>query len=227
VVNRLSEYTKTDLEIANSRSNLIVVVSISSQLYSHTGGNIDIELMAMCASDPLDWLLGLLVVLRIWRDQFLSVSLAFAVSYGGVRCQGEVEALERGFCSEGGGGYVILPRLCRWDAIDLGLTKQGGVSWSTCHIDMWPSCLQWVCLSIHKVSLAMLLLWIWRWWTLVVSSNACLGGVEIWRRPLASAIAENSNDNYVFFYSLGFYLQVSRITIFLYSFVYSCNTIFY
>ena len=46
------------------------------------------------------------------------VSLAFVVTRGGVAGQGEVDALEQGFWSEGG-GYVFLPGLRRWDEADL------------------------------------------------------------------------------------------------------------
>jgi hypothetical protein len=45
--------------------------------------------------------LGLLVVLHIWRDLFLGVSLAFADGWG------EVVSLEQG-CWSGGGGSVVL-----------------------------------------------------------------------------------------------------------------------
>jgi hypothetical protein len=56
----------------------------------------------------------------------------------------------------------------------------------------------------HKASLAMVLIWIRQWWRFGVSSNVCLGGVGVWRRPLASASAGNPKNDYVFF--LGFYL---------------------
>jgi hypothetical protein len=52
--------------------------------------------------------------------------------------------------------------------------------------------------STHKASLAMVLLWIWQWWRLDVSSNVCLGGVGAWRRPLVSASAENPRNGFVF-----------------------------
>jgi hypothetical protein len=62
-----------------------------------------------------------------------------------------------------------------------------------------PCCLQRACSSTHKASLAMVLFWIWQWWRLGVSSNARLGGVGVWRRPLASASAGNPRDSFVFF----------------------------
>lgn len=63
--------------------------------------------------------LGLLVVLQIWRDLFLNVSLAFVVVHDGPGGQGEVVLLERR-CWSGGGGYVVLLRLRRWEAAYLG-----------------------------------------------------------------------------------------------------------
>ena len=51
--------------------------------------------------------LGLLVVLQIWRDQFLVVSLAFVIIRDGAGGWGEVVLLERG-CSSGGGGSSFL-----------------------------------------------------------------------------------------------------------------------
>jgi hypothetical protein len=55
--------------------------------------------------------------------------------------------------------------------------------------------------------LAMVLLRIWQWWRLGDSFNVRLGGFGDWRRPLASASAENSRDSSEFFYPLGCYLQ--------------------
>jgi uncharacterized membrane protein len=74
------------------------------QLHSPTGSNLHgsvSELMAMCWSIFQVVLLGLLVVLQIWRDLFLGVSLAFA---GG---RGEVVSMEQG-CWSGGGISTIL-----------------------------------------------------------------------------------------------------------------------
>jgi hypothetical protein len=78
-------------------------------LYSHTGddlyGGVS-EVMATCT-------VRLLVVLHIWRDLFLRVSLAFA---GG---RGEVVSLEQG-CWSGGGGSIVFLRLRRWETAGLG-----------------------------------------------------------------------------------------------------------
>jgi hypothetical protein len=70
-----------------------------------------------------------------------------------------------------------------------------------------PRCLQQTYSSTHKASLAMVLLWIWQWWRLDVSSNERLDGVGCWRRPLVSASVEISKDSSVFFYLLGVYMQ--------------------
>jgi hypothetical protein len=69
--------------------------------------------------DLLGRQLGLLAILLISRDLFLDVSLAFVIMYDGARGRGEVDALEQG-CWSGGGGIVIIPRLRRWVAADLG-----------------------------------------------------------------------------------------------------------
>jgi hypothetical protein len=58
--------------------------------------------------DLLDQQLGLLAVLQIWRDLFLDVSLAFVVIHDRAGGRGEVDALERG-CWSGGGGSVVFP----------------------------------------------------------------------------------------------------------------------
>jgi hypothetical protein len=84
------------------------------------------SLWHFCCIIPL---LGFLVVLQIWRDLFLSVSLAYA---GG---RGEVVSLERGCWSEGGGS-AILPRLYRWETAGLCPRQHGDVPRSTCHSDM-------------------------------------------------------------------------------------------
>jgi hypothetical protein len=57
------------------------------------------------------------------------------VIHDGVGGQVEVVLLERGCCS-GSGGFVVLLRLRRWEATDLGLRQHGDVPWSTCHNDM-------------------------------------------------------------------------------------------
>jgi hypothetical protein len=66
--------------------------------------------------------------------------------------------------------------------------KHGDASQSMCHNDMcFAACSE----PVHRltVSLAMMLLWIRQWWRLDVSYNVRLGGIGVWRRPLASASA--------------------------------------
>jgi hypothetical protein len=52
------------------------------------------------------------------------VLLAFVVICDGAGGLGEVILLERG-CWYGGGGFVVLPRLRRWEATDLGPRQYG------------------------------------------------------------------------------------------------------
>jgi hypothetical protein len=98
------------------------------------------------------------------------------------------------------------------------------------HVSRW---LQRASSSTHKASLAMMLLRIWQWWRLDVSSNVCLGSVGGWGQPLVSASARKSRDGYVLFHILGFYLQSFQQICFLLTcfpvstFVSSCNLIFY
>jgi hypothetical protein len=61
---------------------------------------------------PSDRYLGLLVILQIWRDHFLGVSLAFVVFGNNDGGRGEVFFLEQR-CSYRGGGYAVLFRLRR------------------------------------------------------------------------------------------------------------------
>jgi hypothetical protein len=96
---------------------------------------------------------GLLAVHQIWRELFLGVSLASIVSCGGAGGRGEVGALERG-CWSGGGGSVVIPRLCWWDAVVLGPRKHGDVPRSTCHSDM---CLAACSGPVHRLTKP-------RWW---------------------------------------------------------------
>jgi hypothetical protein len=63
--------------------------------------------------------LDLLAVLQIWRDPFLDVSLTSIIVHDGAGGRGEVDALEQG-CWSRGGELVVIPRLRRWDAVDLG-----------------------------------------------------------------------------------------------------------
>jgi hypothetical protein len=65
----------------------------------------------------------------------------------------------------------------------------------------------------------MVLFWIWQWWRLDVSSDVRLGDVGVWRRPPVLASAEKLRDDFIFFYPLGFSLQVSMITIFSWSII--------
>jgi hypothetical protein len=81
-----------------------------SQLYSHTSDDIHSdasELMATCACPSKDRQLNLLIVCQIWRDLFLGVSLAFVVIHGNAEGRDEVDALEQGGWSGGGGSGVI------------------------------------------------------------------------------------------------------------------------
>jgi hypothetical protein len=85
-----------------------------SQVHSHTGGDLhgDVsELMAKCVCHPSEQQRDLLAVLQIWQDLFLDVSLVPVVIHGGAGGLGEVGALEHG-CWSGGGGFVVIPRLC-------------------------------------------------------------------------------------------------------------------
>jgi hypothetical protein len=62
-----------------------------------------------------------------------------------------------------------------------------------------PCYVQRVYSSTHKALLAMVLLWIWQWWRLIVSFNVCLDDVGVWRRPLISASVGKPRDGSVFF----------------------------
>jgi hypothetical protein len=101
--------------------------------------------------DISDRQLGLLVVLQIWRDLFLGVSLAFADG------RGEVVSLEQRYWS-GGGGFTVLLRLHRWEAADLGPRQHGDIPRSTCHNDM---CLAACSRPVHRLTKPC-----WRWCSL-------------------------------------------------------------
>jgi hypothetical protein len=116
----------------------------------------------------------------------------FVVSCSGIWGRGEVDALERGFLSEGGGS-IILPRLHQWDAVDLGLRKHGDVPQSTCHIDMFIDS-QSLIGDGASLDLAM------------VEARRLFQCVSRRHWNLAAS-AENPKDSYIFFYPLGFYLQ--------------------
>jgi hypothetical protein len=59
-------------------------------------------------------------------------------------------------------------------------------------------CVHQACSSTHKASLAIMLSWIWQWWRLDVSSNVRLGGAGVGHRPLASVVAVNPRDRFLF-----------------------------
>jgi hypothetical protein len=58
-----------------------------------------------------------------------------------------------------------------------------------------------------KALLAIVLLWIWQWWRLGVSSDVRLGNFGVWRWPLVLASVEKLKDGFVFFCPLGFSVQ--------------------
>jgi hypothetical protein len=92
-------------------------------------------------------------------------------------------------------------------------------------------CIQQACSSTHKASLAMVLSWILQWWRLGVSSSVHLGGAAVGRRPLATVVAGNPRNRFVFLDLLGFYLQIQDnhfISVFLLvsTCVAYCNRIF-
>jgi hypothetical protein len=53
----------------------------------------------------------------------------------------------------------------------------------------------------------MVLSWISQWWRLDVSSGVRFGGTGVERRPLASVVAGNPRDRFVFLDLLRFYLH--------------------
>jgi hypothetical protein len=65
-------------------------------------------------------------------------------------------------------------------------------------------CVQQACSLTHKASLAMVLSQILQWWRLDVR----LGGAGGGRRPLATVVAGNPRDCFLFLDLLGFYLQI-------------------
>jgi hypothetical protein len=67
---------------------------------------------------------------------------------------------------------------------------------------------QQACSSTHKASLAMVLSQILQWWRLGVSFGVRLGDAGVGRRPLATVVAGNPRDRFVFLDLLGFYLQI-------------------
>jgi hypothetical protein len=118
------------------------------------------------------------------HDLFLDVSLSLIIIHGSIGGRGEVDALERK-CWTGGDGSIVFPLLRWWDAEVLGPRQHGVVL----------RCLQQG-LFIGSQSLvgdgASL--------DLVMveargaSFNVRLGGVRVWRRPLASTSAGSPRD---------------------------------
>jgi hypothetical protein len=84
----------------------------------------------------------------------MSVSPVFIIIYDDVGGRGEVDALEQGCWSEGG-GFAVLPRLLRRDAMDLGLKQHGDVLRSPCYNDM---CLVVCNMPVHRLTKPC-----WRW----------------------------------------------------------------
>jgi hypothetical protein len=52
----------------------------------------------------------------------------------------------------------------------------------------------------------MVLSWILQWLRLSIFSSVRLGGAGVGRRPLATVVAENPRDRFVFLDLLGFYM---------------------
>jgi hypothetical protein len=71
-----------------------------------------------------------------------------------------------------------------------------------------PRCMQRICSSTHKASLVMVFSRILHWWRLGVSYGVRLGGAGGRRRSLATVVAWNSRDRFVFLDLIGFYLQI-------------------
>jgi hypothetical protein len=86
------------------------------ELPSHTGGDLHGGISELMATR--DRHLGPLVILQIWLDLFLDVSLTLLVIHDNIGGRGEVDALEQG-CWCGGGGSIVSPGLHRWDAMAL------------------------------------------------------------------------------------------------------------
>jgi hypothetical protein len=102
------------------------------------------------------------------------VSLAFVVVYGSAGAGARWM-----LWSEDVGLEAVLPRLRRWDAVDLDLKQHGDVLRSTCHNDM---CLAACGGPVHRLTkpfLAMVLLSIWRWRRLGVAFNVRLHSVGV------------------------------------------------
>jgi hypothetical protein len=103
--------------------------------------------------------------------------------------------------------------ICR-SSLTLSMGGSGSwskIAWGHPPVDMpqWhvPWCMQQACSSAHKASLVMVLSWIWQWWRLNVSFGVHLGDAGVGWRPLASVVAGNPRDWFVFIDLLRFYLQ--------------------
>jgi hypothetical protein len=92
--------------------------------------------------------------------------------------------------------------------------------------------MQQVYSSTHKASLAMVLSLIWQCWRLCVSSSMRLDDAGVGRWPLASVVAGNPRNQFVFIDHLRFYLQSFQnnhfilVCVFVFTYVASCNLIF-
>jgi hypothetical protein len=54
----------------------------------------------------------------------------------------------------------------------------------------------------------MVLYWILRWWRFGIFSSVHLGDAGVEQRPLATVVAGNPRDHFLFLDILGFYLQI-------------------
>jgi hypothetical protein len=61
---------------------------------------------------------------------------------------------------------------------------------------------------VQDITGAMVLSRILQWWRLGVSSGVSLDGAGVGRRPLATVVARNPRNRFVFLDHLGFYLQI-------------------
>jgi hypothetical protein len=61
-----------------------------------------------------------------------------------------------------------------------------------------PCCVQHACSSTHKASLSMVLSWIFQWWRLDISFGMRLDDTGLGRWPLASMVAGNPKNQFIF-----------------------------
>jgi hypothetical protein len=164
------------------------------QFYSHTGGDLHggvSELVAMFSCRSFRSV--------AWSSR-CSSDLARSISWhvAGVRhylrrCWGS----RRGGCSR---ARMLVQRWWIYHYSPASSMGCGGswskAAWGRSSVDVpqWhvPRCLQRIYSSTHKALLAMVVLLIWQWMRLDVSSNVCLGGVRVWQRPLVPASVEKS-----------------------------------